>query len=170
MGAGQCKMDKSAMQILLSTGVLAESMSRQTARLVMQRTSRPSDDVTQSNSIQIFHKKRFSLRLFIHQRFLYSRYYAGLRMFRSTLVARLLMSILALGLPALDLLRIGRNLMTKKRLIPQFTRALPYLIVFVVIWGHRTWQCVVSGHATRWSATHPAMAGSPQCVTLSVAS
>jgi hypothetical protein len=46
MGAGQCQMGKSAMQILLSTGALAESMSRQTARLVMQRTSRPSDDVT----------------------------------------------------------------------------------------------------------------------------
>ena len=45
------------------------------------------------------------------------------------------MSILTLGLPALLLLRIGRNLMTKKRLIPQFTRALPYLIVFVLIWA-----------------------------------
>jgi hypothetical protein len=45
MGAGQCQMGKSAMQILLSTA-LAESMSRQTARLVMQRTSRPSDDFT----------------------------------------------------------------------------------------------------------------------------
>ena len=55
-------------------------------------------------------------------------------MSRSTLVARLLMSILTLGLPALLLLRIGRNLMTKKRLM-QFTRALPYLIVFVVIWA-----------------------------------
>ena len=88
----------------------------------------------QSNSIQIFHKKRFSLRLFLHQRFLYSRYYAGLRMSRSTLVARLLMSVLALGLPALLLLRIGRNLMTKKRFL-QFTRALPYLTVFVVIWA-----------------------------------
>jgi hypothetical protein len=56
-------------------------------------------------------------------------------MSQSTLVARLLMSILTLGLPALLLLRIGRNLMTKKRFIPQFTRALPYLIVFVVIWA-----------------------------------
>ena len=89
----------------------------------------------QSDTIQIVHKKKFSLRLFIHQRFLYSRYYAGLRMCRSTLVARLVMSILTLGLPALLLLRIGRNLMTKKRLIPQFIRALPYLIIFVLIWA-----------------------------------
>jgi glycosyl transferase family 2 len=89
----------------------------------------------QSNSIQIFHKKKFSLRLFIHQRFLYSRYYAGLRLSQSKSVARLLMSVLTLGLPALLLLRIGRNLMMKKRLIPQFARALPYLTVFAVIWA-----------------------------------
>ena len=89
----------------------------------------------QSDTIQIVLKKKFSFRLFIHQRFLYSRYYAGLRMCRSTLVARLVMSILTLGLPALLLLRIGRNLMTKKRLIPQFIRALPYLIIFVLIWA-----------------------------------
>ena len=89
----------------------------------------------QSDTIQIVHKKKFSLRLFIHQRFLYSRYYAGLRMSRSTPAARLLMSVLTLGLPALLLLRICRNLTAKKRLIPQFTRALPYLIVFVLIWA-----------------------------------
>ena len=89
----------------------------------------------QSNSIQIFHKKKFSLRLFIHQRFLYSRYYAGLRMSRSTPAARLLMSVLTLGLPALLLLRICRNLTAKKRLTGQFARALPYLTVFVVIWA-----------------------------------
>jgi Glycosyl transferase family 2 len=89
----------------------------------------------QSNSIQIFHKKRFSLRLFAHQRFLYSRYYAGLRRCRLTPMTRFLMSVLTLGLPALLLLRIGRNLMVKKRLIPQFARALPYLTVFVLIWA-----------------------------------
>jgi hypothetical protein len=89
----------------------------------------------QSNSIQISHKKKFSLRLFVHQRFLYSRYYAGLRLSRLTPMARLLVSVLTLGLPALLLLRIGRNLMAKKRLIPQFARALPYLTVFVVIWA-----------------------------------
>ena len=89
----------------------------------------------QSNSIQIFHKKKFSLRLFVDQRFLYSRYYAGLRLHRSTVVARLLMSVLTLGLPALLLLRICRNLMAKKRLTVQFARALPYLTVFVVIWA-----------------------------------
>jgi hypothetical protein len=89
----------------------------------------------QSNSIQIFHKKEFSLRLFVDQRFLYSRYYAGLRLHRSTPLARLLMSVLTLGLPAVLLLRICRNLMAKKRLTVQFARALPYLIGFVVIWA-----------------------------------
>jgi hypothetical protein len=38
-------------------------------------------------------------------------------------------------LPALLLIRIGRNLMAKKRLIAQFARALPYLTVFVLIWA-----------------------------------
>jgi glycosyltransferase involved in cell wall biosynthesis len=89
----------------------------------------------QSNSIKIFHKKKFSLRLFVRQRFLYSRYYAGLRLSRLTPMARLLMSVLTIGLPVLLLLRIGRNLIPKKRLIPQFARALPYLTVFVVIWA-----------------------------------
>ncbi len=89
----------------------------------------------QNNSIQIFHKKKFSLRLFVDQRFLYSRYYAGLRLHRSTLAARLLMSLLTVGLPALLLLRICRNLIVKKRLTVQFVRALPYLMVFVVVWA-----------------------------------
>lgn len=89
----------------------------------------------QSNSIQISHKKKFSFWLFVHQRFLYSRYYAGLRLSQSKPVARLFMSVLTLGLPALLLIRIGRNLMAKKRLIAQFARALPYLTVFVLIWA-----------------------------------
>jgi Glycosyl transferase family 2 len=88
-----------------------------------------------SNLVWIAHKKRFSFALFARQRFLYSRYYAGLRFRRNQLAARWAMCVLAAALPPLILFRIGRNLAVKKRLFPQFIRALPYLTVFALIWA-----------------------------------
>jgi glycosyltransferase involved in cell wall biosynthesis len=88
-----------------------------------------------SNLVWIAHKKRFSFTLFARQRFLYSRYYAGMRFRRNQFAARWAMCVLTAALPPLILFRIGRNLAVKKRLFPQFIRALPYLTVFALIWA-----------------------------------
>jgi hypothetical protein len=86
-----------------------------------------------SDEIRILHKKKFSFRLFAHQRFLYSRHYAGLRFTQVQLAARWAMCGLTLGLPLLLLVRIVKNLTLKKRLLPQLARALPLMTVFVLI-------------------------------------
>src|SRR6266436_2195793 len=86
-----------------------------------------------SDEIRILHKKKFSFRLFAHQRFLYSRYYAGLRFTQGQLAARWAMCGLTLALPPLLLVRIVRNLMSKKQFLAQFARALPLMTVFVLI-------------------------------------
>jgi Glycosyl transferase family 2 len=90
-----------------------------------------------SDRIKILHKKKFSFGLFAVQRFLYSRYYAGLRFRQDQLLSRWAMSGLTLALPPLLLFRMTRNLLTKKPLIPDLIRALPYLTLFVIIcaWG-----------------------------------
>jgi hypothetical protein len=88
-----------------------------------------------SDAVRIMHKKKFSFPLFAQQRFLYSRYYAGLRFTREQLAARWMMCVLTLGLPPLLLIRIARNVFGKKQLLTEFARALPYLTVFVLIWA-----------------------------------
>jgi Glycosyl transferase family 2 len=88
-----------------------------------------------SNSVMILHKKRFSFAFFAHQRFLYSRYHASLRFTRNQVAARWGMCALTFGLPPLLLFRIARSLFMKKRLLPQFIRAFPYLALFLMIWA-----------------------------------
>jgi hypothetical protein len=88
-----------------------------------------------SNPVMILHKKKFSFALFAHQRFLYSRYHAGLRFTRNRVAARWGMCVLTLALPPLLFFRIARGLFMKKRLLPQFIRAFPYLAIFLLIWA-----------------------------------
>ncbi len=88
-----------------------------------------------ANAIRILHKKRFSFRLFAGQRFLYSRYYAGLRFGRGQLARRWVACALTLVLPPLLLVRMVRGVLAKCRLRSELAFALPYLTVFVVIWA-----------------------------------
>ena len=53
----------------------------------------------------MFHKKRFSWRLFASQRFIYSRYYAGLRFGSAALPKRIAASLASLALPPVLLMR-----------------------------------------------------------------
>jgi hypothetical protein len=98
-----------------------------------------------SSSVLILHKKKFSFALFAQQRFLYSRYYASLRFTRSEVAARWAMCALTSALPPLLLFRIIRSLVVKKRLFPQFIRAFPYLVVFVLIWAWGEMVGYISG-------------------------
>jgi hypothetical protein len=98
-----------------------------------------------SNAVSILHKKKFSFILFARQRFLYSRYYAGLRFTRNQFAARWVMCAFTLALPPLLLARIARSLAMKNRLLPQFTRALPYLAVFLLIWAWGEMVGYISG-------------------------
>ena len=88
-----------------------------------------------SDNITILHKKKFSFSLFAMQRFLYSRYYAGIRFGTGQVAARLAMSCLSLGLAPLLLFRMTKNIVARQRLRPKLMPALPYLTLFALIWA-----------------------------------
>jgi hypothetical protein len=86
------------------------------------------------NAMKMFHCKKFSMGLFFAQRFIYSRYYAGLRFGAGNWPERLVASVASLLLPPLLLFRMTKAAMGKD-LAPQFGRALPALAPLVVVWA-----------------------------------
>jgi len=86
------------------------------------------------NELVMFHKKRFSWRLFASQRFIYSRYFAGLRFGSSALPKRVAASAASLALPPLLLVR-AVTATRKKGLGREMLRASPYLVPLYFIWA-----------------------------------
>jgi hypothetical protein len=86
------------------------------------------------NELVMIHKKRFSWGLFASQRFIYSRYYAGLRFGDATLPKRLASSLASLALPPLLLTRAVKAARAKG-LGREMLRALPYLIPLYCVWA-----------------------------------
>lgn len=86
------------------------------------------------NALRMYHSKKFSAGLFLSQRFLYSRYYAGIRFPRHALAKRLGATAASGLLPPLLLWRmIGST--RAKGLGREFFRALPGLSAMVVVWA-----------------------------------
>lgn len=88
-----------------------------------------------TNRIKLFHCKKFSFRLFASQRYIYSRYYAGRRFPRSALPKRAIAAAASVVLPPLLLFRMVKQIRAKDRHRAELRAALPYLAVFVLIWG-----------------------------------
>ena len=88
-----------------------------------------------SEAIRILHKKKFSFSLFVRQRFLYSRYFAGVRFKQHQVFVRWAMCFLALALPPVLLVRFVRNTLAKRELLPELARTLPYLFIFAMVWA-----------------------------------
>lgn len=86
------------------------------------------------NELVMLHKKRFSWSLFASQRFIYSRYFAGLRFVGATLPKRIAASIAALALPPLLLFRAIKAARSKG-LGREMWRASPYLVPLYFIWA-----------------------------------
>ena len=88
-----------------------------------------------SNVIKIYHCKKFSLGLFCRQRFVYSRYYAGIRFPIAARSRRITTALLSLALPPVLFWRMTRSILAKKRLRREFVQASAYLALFSVIWA-----------------------------------
>ena len=86
------------------------------------------------NELPMFHKKRFSWRLFAGQRFVYSRYYAGTRFRNAGLAKRVIAAAASLLLPPILLWRMIK-LSRAKGLTRELRSALPWLSMLVVIWA-----------------------------------
>ena len=86
------------------------------------------------NSLIMYHCKRFSFSLFARQRFIYSKYYAGLRSEHSGFGKRLTMAAASLALPPVLLWRM-LTASRQKKLLREFLAALPSLSLLVIIWA-----------------------------------
>lgn len=89
-----------------------------------------------SNSIKLFHCKKFSFGLFARQRYIYSRYYAGLRFSRRQYAHRAVAFAATGLLPPLLLYRSVKQIRSKNRLAREFRTALPVLLLFHIIWAY----------------------------------
>ena len=88
-----------------------------------------------SNSIKLYHCKEFSLGLFIRQRFIYSKYYAGIRFTQGQWLKRAFMCAGTLILPAVLVYRGYKQVAEKGRHKGEFVRAMPYLLLFYIVWS-----------------------------------
>jgi cellulose synthase/poly-beta-1,6-N-acetylglucosamine synthase-like glycosyltransferase len=88
-----------------------------------------------TNAVTTSHRKAFSARLFLSQRFAYSRYFAGRRFADRSWIAKLGFAAASIALPALLLLRVCWT-MRVKRVGPAIMFAsFPYLVLFCLIWA-----------------------------------
>ncbi|CAN5186812.1 hypothetical protein BH09PSE3_BH09PSE3_00250 [soil metagenome] len=86
------------------------------------------------NALKMYHCKKFSVGLFLKQRFLYSRYYAGIRFKPEQRGKRLTATVATCLLPPLLLWRMIGSARAKG-LGREFVSALPGLALMVIIWS-----------------------------------
>lgn len=86
------------------------------------------------NAMKMFHCKKFSVRLFMAQRFLYSRYYAGIRFDRSRILQRWFAAAATVLLPPILLWRMIKAARAKS-MGSELRRALPGLSIVVFVWS-----------------------------------
>ncbi len=87
-------------------------------------------------TIKLYHSKKFSLMLFVRQRFLYSRHYAGQRFGHHQMTRRLIAFAATPVLPLVLLYRLLKQIGSKNRLRLELALALPILVLFVMVWAY----------------------------------
>ena len=86
--------------------------------------------------ISVLHKKHYTVREYLSQRFLYARSFSGARFAGTALLRRMaLAAASALALPPLLLARTVTRVLSKRRHRTELVRALPLIAVFVTAWG-----------------------------------
>ena len=96
---------------------------------------RERGQLVSTNAIRLNHCKKFSLGLFCRQRYVYSRYYAGIRFAPEARAMRAAAALATLALPPVLLWRMARSLRAKRRLGRESATAMPYLALFATIWA-----------------------------------
>ncbi len=85
--------------------------------------------------IIVAHKMHYTVGLYMSQRYLYSRSYAGARMEGAGTVKRWVMGAASLALPPLLFWRTVTRIRAKGRHTAELVRSLPLLALFVVAWA-----------------------------------
>lgn len=85
--------------------------------------------------VVVGHKKRFTVRMFLAERFHYSRAFGGFRVKGQGLLRRLGWAAAMPLLPALVVARVSRNVISRRRNIRWFVPSLPLIVLFSVAWA-----------------------------------
>lgn len=85
--------------------------------------------------IAVHHKKHYTVREYLHQRYLYARSYAGMRLEGASESRRLAYAVAALALPPLLLFRTVQRVLTARQHRRELIRSLPHLGLFVSAWA-----------------------------------
>jgi glycosyltransferase involved in cell wall biosynthesis len=85
--------------------------------------------------IRVGHKKHYTIREYLSQRYLYARSYAGARVAGAPLARRLAYGAAAFALPPLLFYRTVSRVVAKKRHRSELVRSLPLLALFVTSWA-----------------------------------
>jgi len=91
--------------------------------------------LTLRNDIIAGHKMHYTFGLYLTQRYLYSKSFAGARVRGEPFGKRLLMGLFAFALPPLIYFRVVRNVVSKKRHLRRLWPSLPLLVPFSLSWG-----------------------------------
>jgi glycosyltransferase involved in cell wall biosynthesis len=81
----------------------------------------------------VHHRGPFDFRYYLHQRFLFSRAFAGVRAQAQSPMRRLAYLVAAPMIPALLLMRMTRTVFRKRCRVPHFIRALPLTVAALVV-------------------------------------
>lgn len=85
--------------------------------------------------IVVGHKMHYSFGLYMSQRFLYSRSYAGARTTDTSFPKRVAMGLAAFALPALVFMRTVQRIVGKRKHLGHLVKSLPMLVPFSISWG-----------------------------------
>lgn len=91
--------------------------------------------LTLRNDIVAGHKMHYTFGLYLTQRYLYSKSFAGARVRGEPLGKRILMGLFAFALPPLVYFRVVRNIVSKHTHVRQLLPSLPLLVPFSLSWG-----------------------------------
>lgn len=91
--------------------------------------------MTLRNDIVSGHKMHYTFGLYLTQRYLYSKSFAGARVSEESSGKRLIMGLVAFALPPIVYYRVVRNVITKGRHVRRLWPSLPLLVPFSLSWG-----------------------------------
>ncbi len=92
-------------------------------------------ELIMSSDLTAGHKMHYTFGLYMSQRFIYSRAYAGMRVEDQPLSKRLTMGAAACALPAVVFYRTVKNILSKGGHTAHLIRSLPMLGAFSLSWG-----------------------------------